>query len=207
MGIELEHNYSRLSAPDGSPHPVVDAIDIQRQEIYLSGKTVLSYQVVHCFRSYPGRYQRGHTESRVQVVAVEGLPGFDVGPISVHEQPPPPMIHDQIGGVALDAVAGADFDCLPGWYGRGPRRGRGGSHPRRSVSDSETPYRTGPAAARLTAAAVDTGAGARLAQPARRPWGRDYTAANQPCLFHTLVLAFTELPGLRRLQIPTFRDL
>src|SRR6266550_2000934 len=101
---------SRHYAVDGTPHPVVHAVDVEREKVDVSFDTRRPYDLIDILCRNPGVAESWRVDECIQRVLEEAYPRFNIAFVPVKEMAPPTVIEDQIGRHAFDAVAGANLN-------------------------------------------------------------------------------------------------
>lgn len=94
------------------PDPVIDPVDIQRQQIDLALHTVRGDEVVHVIGRTPRVHEVGRIQDGVGMVP-EAVPAdFHMRLVAIEGRAGPAMIDHQVRAVTLAAVAATDFHAL-----------------------------------------------------------------------------------------------
>lgn len=109
--VELEYDNARLDAVEGFPDPVIVSINVERQQIDRSDRAMGTDQRVDVLRGDPGADERGRRRPCRAARRIKRVPASDLFAVAVEQQSLPAMVDDQVGGVAFDTIAGADFHC------------------------------------------------------------------------------------------------
>jgi len=97
----LSHYYSGIDAINGFPDPIVDAINVYRQEIYFAGEAIFRDEMVYIFGCNPGGYLCGWKVAGVRAIIVEVAAALDGLFITVDQEAGPSVVNNQVRRVAV----------------------------------------------------------------------------------------------------------
>ena len=118
------------------PDPVVDAVEVQREQVDFVGEAVAGYEPVDIVPSDPRLGDCRRIPGGVRTGFVELFPYGDIFIVAIEEKPTPATVDDEVGGIALDPIASADLNRRLRFLAPAMRRGTRGCRPRHFVSTS-----------------------------------------------------------------------
>ena len=111
MGFADHHRW--FDNGERFPNPIIIAVHIKGQQINRPTEAGIQNELIDVFDRDPPAMEIGRARESVLVVGVKRPAAHNIVGIAIKQVPPPAVIDDQVGGVALDAGAGADFEASP----------------------------------------------------------------------------------------------
>jgi hypothetical protein len=109
----LQDHDARLNHGERFPDPVINAVQVEREDINEPGESVASEKVINCASCYPGVLKHGRVNVGGWMLGEEPSPALNQGQVPVHHEPVEAVVDHKVGCVVLLTIPGANLDALP----------------------------------------------------------------------------------------------